>query len=214
MNSLIKAIGISLVLLVILLLMHTCNQSSTIQDQNRAIGSVRDSILFYKDSKGRINEYNHAIQLTDPNQVPGLKKELADLKIKKATVVIKYQTVFKTDTLHFHFVDSIPCPKFERDFEVDSPYVSVEGKVTNTGIVISTIEVPNEMLIAVGSIKHPWYQFKKDTVAVVVRNTNSHVKGKQIEPYLFTPSPKFYNTAWFKFSALASAFIFGGILIQ
>jgi len=214
MSNVTKVSISAMVLLVALLLMHTCNQSSVIQNQKSEIGSVRDSILFYKDSKGRINEYNHAIQLTDPSQVVGLKNELAELKINKATVVIKYKTIFKTDTLHFHFLDSIPCPKFERDFEVDSPYVSVEGKVTNTGIIISAVEVPNDMLIVVGEIKSPWYKFKKDTVSVVVKNTNSHVKGKQIEPYLFTPSPKFYNTAWFKFSALASAFIFGGILIQ
>jgi hypothetical protein len=203
-----------LLIVIILLFVERCGNAKTVNELQYQIGDKEILINYYRDANNRIVETNKLTQLRGAKQVAGLEKELKDLKIKKPVIVVKYKSGFRVDTLRYAFTDTLPCDDFIEPFVLDSGYIKFNGFVTNKRLTIYDLEVPNDLILVVGEHAKPWYKFQRDTVSVMVQNSNKHIKGTQLKSYSFTPKQPFYNKAWFKFAVFGAGLITGGVLLK
>lgn len=191
MNRIYQALIVVMAIVIAFLWIDSCNASKKSEELYNRIGEKKKPIQQYKDVAGRSVEYVPVQKFEDVKQIEGLKNKLDSMKIKYAWLYSKYKTEFRVDTISFTLSDSIPCPPFSRDFMMDSSYLKLSASISNTRFKINSLVIPNDLVIVIGERKYKWYQFnKKDTTSIFVQNSNTHVSGKQLEPYLIVPKAK------------------------
>lgn len=214
MNNIYKISTGVLLIVIILLFVERCGNAKALNDVQYQVGAKETLIDHYRTYYDEVVETGKLIQLQSAKQVEGLQKKLDSLEIEKAKVVVKYRSIFRVDTLSLAFVDSLPCDNFIEPFILDSGFIKFNGFATNRRLTIYDIEIPNDLIVVIGEHKKPWYKFHRDTVSVMVKNSNTHIKGTQLQAYSFTPKQPFYNKAWFKFAVFGAGLITGGVLLK
>lgn len=214
MNKIYSIIIGVLAFIIFIMGIDGCNNRNEIESVNIKLSEKENLITTYRSNEGWLMETNTVTEALRVEQVQGLVKLLDSLDARKPSVVIKYKSIFRVDTLNFAFADTLPCAEFNRDFEIDSNYISIEGNVSTKGIVFSKVEIPNDMAIAIAQRESKWYKFKRDSVSVIIRNSNAHIKGKQLEAYTFAPAQPFYNKAWFKAALFGVGLVTGAAILK
>ena len=205
---------IALTVIILLMGIDGCNSRNEIESAKINLSEKDKLITTYRSNEGWLIESNVVTEALRVEQVEGLKKILDSMDARKPSVVIKYKSSFRVDTLNFAFVDSIPCAEFIEPFNLDSSFIKFRGVVTNKTLNIYNVEVPNDLIIAIGEHSKPWYKFQRDSVSVMVHNSNTHVRGKQLEAYSFAPKQRLYNKAWFKVALFGTGLITGALFLK
>ena len=214
MNNIYNIIIILLAVIILLMGVDGCNNRNEIETAKINLSEKDKLITTYRSNEGWLMESNTVTEALRVEQVEGLEKLLDSMDARKPSVVIKYKSSFRVDTLNFAFVDSIPCAEFIEPFNLDSSFIKFRGVVTNKTLSIYNVEVPNDLIVAIGEHHRPWYKFSKDSVSVLVHNSNTHVKGVQLEAYTFAPKQPFYNRAWFKAAVFGIGLVTGAAIIK
>ena len=185
---------------ILILFADRCGYSKALDGALWQLGEANTSIDHYKNDIGDLIESKKVIEVQSADQIAGLKHELDSLNLAKPRVVIRYKSDFKTDTLHYAFVDSIPCADFIEPFTLDSVFVRFDGVVTNKTLSIFNLTVPNEQsIILAEKAKAHWYSARNDSIHAVITNTNPKIKGRGIDAYVIKAPVKWYEKRkiWF-----------------
>lgn len=190
-NKIYQIVIVAMAVIIAFLFIDSCNEKKKSEDLYGRLGDQDRSLQVYKDASGKNVEYQPVQKFEDLSQIKGLKAKIDSMKIKHAWLYAKYKMEFRVDTISYSIRDSIPCPPFFRDINIDSSFFKMSAMVTNKEFKIITLRIPNDLVVVIGEKKYKWYQLnKKDTTSVFVQNSNKKVSGKQLEPYLIIPAPK------------------------
>jgi len=181
-----------------------CQAQRALEAQSIDIANYEDSVSYYKTKSGQLVVVNKALEINSISQIKGLEEELADLKVKKAKVAIKYTSSVEIKEIEIPI--EIPCEDFSLPIELDSTYYSIKGLLTNKALKIDAVYIPNEQTIVVADKRDKWY--KKRVYSVVVKNSNPYVRSLGLKAYTIEPEDKFYEKTWF---LVATGFVAGVI---
>jgi len=193
-------VSFALVLIVLALFAERCGYSKALDGALWQLGEANTSIDHHIAKNGELIESKKVIEVQSAEQIAGLKHELDSLNLAKPRIVIRYKSDFKTDTLHYAFVDSIPCADFIEPFTLDSVFVRFDGVVTNKTLSIFNLTVPNEQsIILAEKAKAHWYSARNDSIHAVITNTNPKIKGRELSAYVIKAPVKWYEKRknWF-----------------
>ena len=170
-----------------------CEAKRVLEKQSVSIANYEDTVAYYKSESGKQVVINKALEINSIKQIKGLEEALADLKVKKAKVAIKYETSVEIKEVEVPI--EIPCEDFSLPFELDSTYYKIKGLLTNETLKFNTISIPNEQLIVVANKRKKWY--KKSEYSVVVTNSNPYVTSVGLQAYTIEPEKELYKKRWF-----------------
>ena len=132
----------------------------------------------YKSKAGELIAYNRSLEAT----IKDLKKERAELvkevqnmKVRKPTTITRTVTKTVYDTIWSTFETVIPADTFNVDFMYSNKWIEILGYVTNEGVMIETIYIPDTVTLVVG-------ERKRETI-VAVKHANPHVTVAEVENY-------------------------------
>jgi len=187
----------------------SCQGKKIAEDQAVALSSYKDTAMVYKARNGEMVSYNTALELSEKRFLAlrdSIKQEFKNLKIKNVSSHTRVVTVYQLDTVTQRFTDTLPCADFRKQFNIDSLHYSLSGEITKRDITFSSILIPNNQSITVGTKKNGL--FKKNEYIVALQNSNPYVNVTGIQSYTFTPDIKWYQRGWVKFTAGA---VVGGL---
>lgn len=149
-----------LIIIVILagLLVHTCNRKRQLKDQTNNITEfLNDSIQHYKNKHGQEVAYKTALQgekaslqllLSKQIDSTGQLKKLAE-KWKNIAAAGNITTIVKIDSIPIPY--EVPVPyEFTRKWIKKTPFYSLTGTSTHTGVTIDELQIPNTLSFIIG----------------------------------------------------------------
>ena len=142
----------------------------------------QDTIEYYKTQNGRFVAEKRSY-LTDKKNLITANDSLKDvLKNIKPEVVTIIKTVVKIDTVKIPFEKPIPID-FYRTWNHNTKWFSIDGSVTQEGVNINNLSLPDKLDFIGGWKKQNW--FKPDIPTIRVVNSNPHVQISNMEGYVF-----------------------------
>lgn len=169
----------------LLLYLKQCNDN--IDDRRRADNVeqfLRDSITYTTDKYGReiaaktaLNN-NLKLLLDGERDHNGQLKELVK-KYKRIAAAANVGQEIRIDTVEIGYEVPVPCDFF-RNWEKKSKWYSLTGTSDQNGITIDNITIPNQMSIAIGSVRKSWANTEYLISAV---NSNPNIKTTQLDGY-------------------------------
>tara|TARA_R110002049_G_scaffold309180_1_gene518117 strand:- start:10861 stop:11487 length:627 start_codon:yes stop_codon:yes gene_type:complete len=171
------------------------NKISNINTQN--INALNDSIKYHKNKYNKEVASKLALQY-NLSQLKDVAKKNEELKeviknFKKPITIVKTKQVTKIDTVYIPFDKPIEHD-FKRFFDLNDKYYQLNGKVSNLGISIDNITIPNKQNIIVGWKKQGL--FKKPLLTTEITNSNPYIKQIEIQPIVIT-YPKIIYEKWY-----------------
>lgn len=199
------------VLILVLLIMFVSEQvrNGLLITKMKQISSLNKQVSEYEDENGQLIEFSDAVSADRDLLLASkadLREQLQRLKLKKPDALIKYISIFKTDSILLNFNEKLPCDPFNKSFKVDSPYYNFSVTITDSTFYHSPLTVYDTASFIIAEKKDNWY--KSSEYSVVFDNKNKSIKLNQLEGYTLKPKRKFYNTVPFK-----GALVVGGIII-
>lgn len=175
--------------------LKTNNQASR-YESNKEI--LLDSIDSYKISNGQLVDSKRSLEVYSnelKDQVfikdDSLKLMIDKFKKVKATVKIVTKTIIKDVVIPFD--NPIETP-FNRLFSLDDPNYNISGSVSNLGITIDKIYIPNTQRIVIGKRKTGFF---KTRLEVSMTNSNSLLTVSDIESQVVTIKNKKFHVIVF-----------------
>ncbi len=186
-------IGILLIIATVLLLLNldSCKKNRQTQSDYKAIKDYPDTIMYYKAKYGSQVEYNKSLEVSEKSlllAVSGLQKEVDRLRIKNLRNVTNLSTEARIDTVTIGFRDSLPCDDFSAPFDTIARYYEVHGRVTNKGVTLNSIAIPDSQQIITATKKNGL--FKRNELIVTITHTNPHVKTTGLQNYSIKKNQK------------------------
>lgn len=159
---------------------------------------AKDSIRHYKTKLGQSVSTIRSLEVSERDLKKGkyisdslLKDLTRKLKNVKSAVIIDSRVV----------IDSIPVPfevpvetPFYRSFKVSEEFYSLSGNVSNTGLTISQITIPNTSRIVIGNRKSGFF---KTSFEVSVTNSNPMVETTGLQSQVVTERVKQFGLGAF-----------------
>lgn len=152
---------------------------------------AKDSIRHYKTKLGQNVSTIRSLEVSEKDLKKG--KYISDSLLKDLTrkfrnlkSSVKIVTVTKIDTVKVNFDVPIEIP-FQRSFKVSEEFYSLSGNVSNTGLTISQITIPNTSRIVIGDRKETFF---KSSFETSVTNSNPYLKTTGIQSQFVTERKK------------------------
>lgn len=175
-----------LILSILLFKSDLRRKRETVRYQDN-ISTLKDVVYTYKLKNGELASSKKALLVTNKELRKGifikddsLKALLKKFKRVKAAVRIK--TVVRIDTIEIPFDNPIETP-FNRSFSLSDPNYKIIGKVSNFGITIDKIDIPNTQRLVIGKRK---VGFFKTRLEVSMTNSNTYLRVDDIESQVVT----------------------------
>jgi hypothetical protein len=201
------------VLSLIILVCFICEdkRNSILLEQANRLAHYSSEVSLYKDKNGKLITQNNALKINGKlgeSAVKGLSDDLERLRLKKAETVIRYVSIFRTDSIYTEFETKLPCSPFNKMIEVDSPYYKYSVVITDSSFYHSPILSFDTAQFIIAEKKDKWW--KPAEYSVVFDNKNKDYNVVGLESYTFTPDKKWYQLTGTKVAAGA----IGVMLIQ
>lgn len=155
----------------------------------------------YKTKLGLEVNTNRALTLETQNQIKSilatndtLKEWLSKFKEIKGGVVIKETTIIKEVPVPFDKI--IPCDFAPFPVKKETNDFQFYTTVSNTGLTIDSLKIPNESRIVIGEKKHGFLNMKTQ-MSVDVVNSNPYIQTSNISGFVYEPEKKWYERTWF-----------------
>lgn len=174
-------------------LLDGCEAKRALENETVSLASYKDSVHYYTSRNGELIATNKALVISNEEHVDGLKEELKNLKLKKAKVVVKYETVTQIQDVEIPI--DIPCEDFSKEVYIDSTHYRMQLHLTRSQLKIRELSFPNNQTIAVAKKKEKWW--KASEYSVVVKNSNPNVISVGLQSYTIEPEKEFYKKRWF-----------------
>jgi hypothetical protein len=184
-----------ILILSLFLIRESCNKSNT--DKLIAdISEYKSEAEQYKTKLGLEVSTNKALVLETQSQIKSLlssndtlKEWISKFKKINAGIIVRETTIVKEVAVPFDKI--IPCDfkpfpaiKKEKFFEFYST-------ISNTGLTIDSLKIPNESRIVVGERKDGFFKPKK--LVVDVNNSNPYIQTSNISGFVYKPEKKWYE---------------------
>lgn len=163
----------------------------------------------YKTKLGLEVNTNRALTLETQNQIKSilatndtLKEWLSKFKEIKGGVVIKETTIIKEVPVPFDKI--IPCDFAPFPVKKETKDFQFYTTVSNTGLTIDSLKIPNESRIVIGEKKHGFLNMKTQ-MSVDVVNSNPYIQTSNISGFIYEPEKKWYERTWFHVAVGATA---------
>ena len=201
---------IIVVLVLTLLMCWICEEkrNSIFLEQAGRLAHYSAKVDHYTDKNGKLITENNALKINrrlGESAVKGLSKDLERLKLKKLETVIRYVSVFRTDSIYTAFETKLPCSPFNKIIEVDSPYYKYSVVITDSSFYHSPILSFDTAQFIIADKKDKWW--KTSVYSVVFDNKNKDYNVTGLESYTFTPDKKWYEKTVTKIAAGAISVI-------
>ena len=198
------------VLILTLLIFWICEEkrNSILLEQSQRLNHYSAKVDHYTDKNGKLVTINKALKINSEigiSAVKDLTEDLERLKLKKPETVIKYVTIYKTDSVYTLFEKKLPCSPFNKMIEVDSPYYKYSVVITDSSFFHSPILSFDTAQFIIADKKDKWW--KPTEYSVVFDNKNKDYKVVGLESYTFIPDKKWYQLTGTKVAAGAVAVI-------
>jgi len=184
------------------LLRESCNRSNT----NKLIADIsgyKSEAEQYKTKLGLEVSTNKALVLQTQSQIKSLlssndtlKEWISKFKKINAGVIVRETTIVKEVAVPFDKI--IPCDfkpfqaiKKEKFFEFYST-------ISNTGLTIDSLKIPNESRIVVGERKDGFFKPKK--MVIDINNSNPYIQTSNISGFVYKPEKKWYERNFVMFA--------------
>lgn len=204
MTNLSKILIAFVIVLSTIIFLQQCEKNDDVLSN---VVSAKDTV-FKEMIKGVLADYNKSIVVENQNQFKilaqqndTLKKLVAKLKNTSSVTIIKERVYIEKDTIPF--LDTIPCnfkpiPAIKKDANY-----SFFGKVTNKGLSIDSLSIPNKQSIVMGEKKVNFWGKKEQGIYIV--NSNPLVKTEAIQNIILVEEKKWYQrpSTWFGIGTIA-----------
>jgi len=200
-------------LIVIILFQKSCTQKET--DKLIAdLSNYKTEATTYKTKLGLEISTNRALALETQSQIKSILSSNDTLRewVKKfkeihSTVTLRETTIVKEVAVPFD--RPIPCDfKPFKANKIDKHFLFYTT-ISNTGLTIDSLKVPNESKIIVGE-KREGFLNLKTKLTIDVNNSNPYINVSNISGYVYEPKKKWYEKMWVNFAVGVGA----GILID
>lgn len=207
--------GVNIILLAVIgilvsVLLHTCQRESKDNSDSAEIAMYKHKVMYYENRAGKMIAYNNAIETnhkTALRQIDSLKGYLKEMEIRKPRVIIKVVTNTVIDSVPVPFEVPLPCDEFTRNINIDSTYYKMDFKLTREQFTINSIRIPNHQEIVIGNKKNGL--FKRDSLSVIVNNSNPYVQTNSIGALTIQPKVKWHDRWYTKAGGALLMFIVG-----
>jgi hypothetical protein len=200
--------GIAIFLLITAF--NQCNKKKAFQDEIESYVDYTDTVKYYKAKNGDIVSYNESLEISENTLKiinDSLGKALNNIKIKDPEVIIQIEERVVIKEVEVTFIDSIPCPPFNKPFDLSHKFYSLSGSFTNTKLKLDSIKIPNTRSVVVGTKRNGF--LKRNDHIVTIQNSNPFMNSKKITSYTIKEEKKWYETTSFK---MGLGFV-GGVFI-
>jgi hypothetical protein len=192
-----------IIILIVLLFREGCNQKK-VDDLIDDISNYKTEAQVYKTKLGIEISTNRALTLSSQKQMRTLLATndtlmdwIKQFKVINGAVTLRETTIIKEIVVPFDRI--IPCDfkpfsanKVNKDFQFYT-------KVSNTGLTIDSLKIPNESKIVIGEKREGFLKLKTKLV-VDVNNSNPYIVTSNISGYVYEPKKKWYEKMWVNFA--------------
>lgn len=200
----VSILNVALILALIFMVDAWSSERKYSKQNTRNLSLMQDSVSIHK--KAFLITENTLKELENENEQ--LKKDIKDFK--SITSITTITTVTQIDTIYVPFNDSIDCT-FSTSIDIDSTFYKISATVSNEGLALSRIEIPNRMSVVVGDKKvKGWLGITTGKeYSIIVNNTNPYIQTQNTHNYTIVKRDKWYESPYF----LVGAGFIGGVLI-
>jgi len=200
----VSILNIALGLAVLFIANAWSSERKYSKQNTRNLSLMQDSVAIHK--KAYLITDRTLKELKNENEQ--LKEDLKDFK--SVTSITTITSVTKIDTIYVPFNDSIDC-NFSTSIDIDSTFYKISATISNEGMALTRIEVPNRMSIIVGDKKiKGWMGVTTGKeYSIIVNNTNPYIQTQNTHNYTIVKRDKWYESPYF----LVGAGFIGGVLI-
>ncbi len=179
-------IGIIIVLLFVIFRQYNSYIQQR-QSQESATEFLNDTIAYYQNAIGQQVAQKQAIQ-GDKDALQILLSKQIDSTGQLKALVKKFRTVqaagnitqeTRIDTVFIPFADPIHY-EFNRNFNKETEFYSITGRVYNTGLDIASLYIPNTISFALGDTNTGWFKNEYRFEAI---NSNPYIKTTGLDGY-------------------------------
>jgi hypothetical protein len=206
-----------IIILIVLLFREGCNQKK-VDDLIDDISNYKTEAQVYKTKLGLEINTNRALSLNSQKQMRTLLATndtlmdwIKQFKVINGAVTLRETTIIKEIVVPFDRI--IPCDfkpfsanKINKDFQFYT-------KVSNTGLTIDSLKIPNESKIVIGEKREGFLKLKNKLV-VDVNNSNPYIVTSNISGYVYEPKKKWYEKMWVNFAIGLGAGYIGSQVIN
>jgi hypothetical protein len=206
-----------IIILIVLLFREGCNQKK-VDDLIDDISNYKTEAQVYKTKLGIEISTNRALTLSSQKQMRTLLATndtlmdwIKQFKVINGAVTLRETTIIKEIVVPFDRI--IPCDfkpfsanKINKDFQFYT-------KVSNTGLTIDSLKIPNESKIVIGEKREGFLKLKTKLV-VDVNNSNPYIVTSNISGYVYEPKKKWYEKMWANFAIGVGAGYIGSQVIN
>jgi hypothetical protein len=218
MKKVIKNKLFNLILILVIILLgffsiKSCQEKRTLLSQIDAVSTYKDTVKYYKSKSDQLIAYNNSVTVSLENLKhvnKELHEEIENLKLKKPKTVTKIQTEVEVKEIMIPYEVKIPCDTFHIPFTHTDKWFTITGFSSNTSLTINSLNLLNDMTIAVGEKKKGL--FKPNEYVVAVKSNNPYFKTTSIENYTLKAKKPFYDKAWFKATLFFTGVVLGNRL--
>ncbi|WP_438423150.1 DUF6549 family protein [Aquimarina macrocephali] len=174
-------------ILCILLFKSDLRRKKDIDRYQDNISTLKDVVYTYKLKNGELASSKKALLVTNKELRKGIFVKDDSLKallkkFKRVKAAVKIKTVVRIDTIEIPFNNPVETP-FKRSFALNNPNYKLSGNVSNFGVTIDKINIPNTQRLVIGNRK---VGFFKTQLEVSMTNSNPYLKVDDIESQIVT----------------------------
>ena len=199
-NLIKKYLSLFLMIIIILLCLfyiRSCNTQKSSLKTIAALNAYKHEVKKYKSKNGTTVNYNNTIAVTPEDlkiSQDTLLSYIEDLKLKaknvKSSVIVTERVILDTVRIPVYLTD---C-KFDTTVSVQEDYYNMDISITNTGLSLNSLELPNRLGVTLTEKRDKWYKPKESIVAIT--NSNPYIKIDGISSYNFPHKKKWYEQWW------------------
>lgn len=197
-----KLYAITTIALLILLFFRECSHTKSENDLIESVLKYKSEAKYYVGKFGEQIASNDALNISTQKQIKTilatndtLKSWIKNFKVINSGTIVKENTIIREVKIPFE--TKIPCDF--KPFKVDtmSKYFNFWATLSNSGMTLDSIKIPNEQRIIIGEKKKGLWGLGGTDLKVEVQNSNPNIKISNLQTYQYVPKKKWYDTRAF-----------------